>query len=160
MIQRIQTIFLILVVTSMTTFLFVPHWSKVDNETGESHQMTAISYNVQESVAAEMETLFIPYAVAGLFGVLVIIVSVIEILKYNNRVLQMKLGMANSFLILFTLGASGWFWFSLGRTVLPYIPVGFGFGLLMPAFAMIFNRMALRFIKKDEDLVRSVDRIR
>ena len=26
--------------------------------------------------------------------------------------------------------------------------------------AMIFNRMALRFIKKDEELVRSVDRIR
>ena len=33
-------------------------------------------------------------------------------------------------------------------------------GLFMPAAALIFNSLANRFIRKDERLIRSVDRIR
>jgi hypothetical protein len=33
-------------------------------------------------------------------------------------------------------------------------------GYFLPLGAMIFNSLANRYIKKDEDLVRSVDRIR
>lgn len=35
-----------------------------------------------------------------------------------------------------------------------------GFGLFMPILALVFNRLALRAIQKDEDLIKSVDRIR
>ncbi|MDH5475966.1 MAG: DUF4293 domain-containing protein [Cyclobacteriaceae bacterium] len=160
MIQRIQTIFLVLVVASMTTFLFVPQWAKIDIETGESHEMSAFQYRTLEEEGAEPIVSFFPYIAVGIFAVLAIIVGLVEIFKFNNRVLQMKLGVLNSFLIVATLASAGWFWYTIGRQMLPHIPVGFGLGLILPAIAMVFNRMALRFIKRDEDLVRSVDRVR
>lgn len=160
MIQRIQTIFLVLIVACMTTFLFVPQWAKMDTETGERHEMQAFSYNSVETESAEEIVNSFPYMIVGIFACLSIIVGLIEISKFKNRVLQMKLGVLNSFLIVATLGTAGWFWYTLGRQMLPHIPVGFDLGLILPAIAMVFNRMALRFIKKDEDLVRSVDRIR
>lgn len=160
MIQRIQTIFILLVVASMTTFLFVPQWAKMDAETGESYSMTPFYYTSIESDSAEAIITYVPYGAVGLFASLIIIIGIVQIFKFKNRVLQMKLGMLNAFLIVGTLAGAGWFWYTLGRQMLPHIPVGFELGLILPAIAMVFNRMAMRFIKKDEDLVRSVDRIR
>lgn len=160
MIQRIQTIFILLVVASMTTFLFVPQWAKMDNETGEKHAMKAFHYTFVEMDGAAPVINYIPYGIVGGLASLIIIVALIQVFKFSNRVLQMKLGMTNAFIIIATLATSGWFWYTLGRQMLPHIPVGFELGLILPAIAMVFNRMALRFIKKDEDLVRSVDRIR
>lgn len=160
MIQRIQTIFILLVIASMTAFLFVPQWAKIDADTGELHKMQAFFYASVEKDGADQIIDYVPYAATGLLAMVVIFTGIFQMFKFKNRVLQMKLGMLNSVLIVATLAMAGWFWFTLGREMLPYIPVGFELGLILPAIAMVFNRMALRFIKKDEDLVRSVDRIR
>ena len=41
---------------------------------------------------------------------------------------------------------------SMGQYMLP--------GFFLPAIAMVFNILANRFIRRDENLVRSVDRLR
>ena len=158
MIQRIQSVFLLLLITSMTTFLFVPLWEKTDIETAETHEMYAFVYKV--TLENETQANPFPYAVVGALAVLIIVVALIEIGAYKNRVMQLKLGMLNAVLIVASLAVAGYYWYTLGRMVVPHVPVGFGLGLILPAIAMVFNRMALRFIKRDEDLVRSVDRIR
>jgi len=160
MIQRVQSIFIVLVVASMTTFLFVSQWSKLDLETGEMHQMKAFWYTSVASEGAEPIIEYLPYAAAGILAVLVVLVGTMQLFKFKNRVLQMKLGVFNSLLIVATLAVSGWYWYSLGRQVIPQIPLGFDLAIILPAIAMVFNRMALRFIKKDEDLVSSADRMR
>ena len=160
MIQRIQSIFIVLVIASMATFLFTSQWSKIDIETGEKHEMKAFWYTSVASEGADPVIAYMPYAAAGILATLVVLVGLIQLFKFKNRVLQMKLGVLNSLLIVATLAVSGWYWYSLGRQVIPQIPVGFDLAIILPAIAMVFNRMALRFIKKDEDLVRSVDRIR
>jgi drug/metabolite transporter (DMT)-like permease len=40
------------------------------------------------------------------------------------------------------------------------IQINYGIGTLMPILAMVMNFLAIRAIKKDEELVRSADRIR
>ena len=44
--------------------------------------------------------------------------------------------------------------------ILPNILGEYKLGLFMPAIALILNSIANRYIRKDEKLVRSVDRIR
>ena len=160
MIQRIQTIFLVLVIACMGAFLYLPIWGKMDTETGEVHQLKAFYHEViiaEESVSAYE---YMPYLATGILASIIILISLVELFKYKNRVLQMKLGMLNSLLIVGVLGLMMWFIFSGQKEWLPAIAGKFGAGLFMPAVAMLLNRMAIRSIKKDEDLVRSVDRIR
>jgi hypothetical protein len=160
MIQRIQSIFLVLMIACMGAFLYLPIWGKMDIATGEVHQLKAIAHE-QYTEADEIGTKeYMPFALAGALAGVIILISIIELFQYKNRLLQMKLGMLNSVLIVIILGLLMWFIFSGQDQWLPTIPGQFGVGLFMPALAMIFNRMAIRAIKKDEDLVRSVDRIR
>lgn len=160
MIQRIQTIFLILMIACMSAFLYLPIWGKMDADTGETHQIKAFYHEQFTEGDAIYLYEYMPYALAGILASLIILISLVEIFKYKNRVLQMKLGMFNSLLIVAVLAVLMWFIFSGQEEWLPTIAGKFDAGLFMPAIAMILNRMAIRSIKKDEDLVRSVDRIR
>ena len=160
MIQRIQSVFLLLVIASLITFLFIPLWVKSDVQSGEAHEMHALFYKGTTGEVVNPQLVYMPYMIVGILAVAAITIAIIQLFKFKDRVLQMKIGVLNSFFIVSTLGSAGFFWYTLGRELLPQQPISLGFGLVLPAFAMIFNRIALRFIKKDEDLVRSVDRIR
>ena len=160
MIQRIQTIFLVFVIACMGTFLYLPIWGKVDIETGEIHQIKALYHEHITEEGSMVVYDYMPYILAGILAGVIILISIVELFKYKNRLLQMKLGMINSLLIVGVLGILMWLVFTGQKEWLPTIAGKFGAGLFMPALAMIFNRLAIRSIKKDEDLVRSVDRIR
>jgi len=160
MIQRIQTIFLILVIALMAAFLALPIWGKMDTDSGEVYEIKALALVHIPSEGAEPILRYTPFAIVGGVAVLIILVTLFSIFKYKNRVLQMQLGMVNSILILVVLGLLMWEIFTGQNEWLPLVAGSFGAGLFMPAVAMVFNRMAIRSIKKDEDLVRSVDRIR
>jgi len=158
MIQRIQSIFLVLMIACLAAFLFLPIWGKMDVDTGEIHEIRALYH--EQIIEGELMVEYVPYAIAGALVIIVMLIAVVELFKYKNRMLQMKLGMINSFLIVAVLGVLMWLIFTGQDEWLPTIAGKFGAGLFMPALAMVFNRMAIRSIKKDEDLVRSVDRIR
>ena len=158
MIQRIQSIFLVLMIACLVAFLFLPIWGKMDVVTGEIHEIRALYH--EQIIEGELMVEYVPYAIAGALVIIVMLIAVVELFKYKNRMLQMKLGMINSFLIVAVLGVLMWLIFTGQDEWLPTIAGKFGAGLFMPALAMVFNRMAIRSIKKDEDLVRSVDRIR
>ena len=160
MLQRIQTVFLLLVIASMVSFIFIPQWTKYDVNTGETHQMQALYYMVISAEGQEPVYQYAPFSLAGILAVAAVTIAFLAMFKFKNRVLQLRLGLLNSLFIVATLGMVAWFWYSMSRDVLPHAPVSLGFGLGLPAIAMVFNRLALRFIKKDEELVRSVDRIR
>jgi len=80
----------------------------------------------------------------------------IEIFKFKNRVVQMKLAIANSFLMSINLALMTYFVIILQKEHVG----GFGIGIFIYALAMLLNILARRFIQKDEKLVRSVDRLR
>ncbi len=144
----------------MGAFLYLPIWGKMDVETGEIHQIKALYHEHITEEGSDIIYEYLPYTLVGVLAGIIILISLIELFKYKNRLLQMKLGMVNSLLIVIVLGVLMWLVFSGQKEWLPNIAGTFGAGLFMPALAMVFNRMAIRSIKKDEDLVRSVDRIR
>ncbi len=150
MIQRIQTIFLFLVVVLLITFNFLPYWQ---SNTGELTLLTyAFQLNYMDNITLEYG---LHTAVAVLSG-LGALVALIEIFMFKKRVFQMMMSVINSFLMMITIGLMAYFVFDLQKTA----PGNFELGAFTLAMAMFMNILARRFIQKDENLVRSVDRIR
>ena len=74
---------------------------------------------------------------------------------------QMKLGLAITFISMALLGIMAYYSYKVADPMLTSSQKGYyGLGLFVPVVALILNRLATFFIKKDEDLVRSMDRIR
>lgn len=85
------------------------------------------------------------------------LLALISILKYKNRQLQFVLGRLNMLLNAVLVGI-----FVYGSLNLPG-ESSFsekGIGVLLPIISIVFIVIANKAIKKDEDLVKSVDRFR
>ncbi len=94
------------------------------------------------------------------FATLSAIVAFYEIFRYKNRLTQLKLGFLNVLLMMVVLGSTVYFIFE-GETLSANATQGdFETGIYLPGLALIFNLLANRFIRRDEQLVRSVDRLR
>ena len=154
MIQRIQTIFLLLGIIALGLFNIYPYWVTTATDNQESFQLMSYGFVTIESGRAE--TIYGLYTVVAGIAIMALLVMLIEVLSYKNRILQMKLAIANSFIM------------SLDLVLMTYLIVSlqdeyqgsFGLGLFIFALAMLFNITSRRFIQRDEKLVRSVDRLR
>jgi hypothetical protein len=157
MIQRIQTLFLGIVVIVCTLCLFTPVWSAAS--ASKTTQVILTPFFLLENTNGIEKHHGVVYVALVLIAV--ILTSIFSIVKFKNRVLQMRLGMLNSLLLTVVVVA---FYFVIGnaKTILgqDLINEKFNMGFYLPLVAIVFNMLANRFIKKDEDLVRSVDRIR
>ena len=88
------------------------------------------------------------------------LIAFFEISMYRNRLTQIKLGALNA-LIMAGVIVSSVYMATQGETKwMPEMTGDYQFGLFLPIAAIILNMMANRFIRRDEMLVRSVDRMR
>lgn len=160
MLQRIQTVFLILVVILMLLMLIFPLWVYQSEGMQESYMLTAFYLEANTAGAEVPEKIYFPFMFVATLAIAAATIGIIEIAKFKNRLLQMKLGALNS---LFMAGAMGLgLYFASDIIDEKQFTNGwqYGAGVFLPAGAMICNVIANRFIRKDERLVRSVDRIR
>lgn len=169
MIQRIQTIFLFITAVLLVVLLFVPIWKNQEMNGGTlSGKLLLDAFklkfdaipNNSDSVITKM---FIPEKNVIYIAVLALsaaLSSLFSITKFKNRILQLKLGMLTSLLTSALLGAI-FLAIKQGNDLLNTSNKGeYLIGFFLPIGALIFNMLANRFIKKDENLVRSVDRLR
>jgi len=157
--QRVQTIFLALISISMIVFLFVPIWQEVSTD-GEIITLTAFSLKMHTTEGVMISTTGFPYFFVGVAAILVALVAIYEIIRFDNRLTQLKLGALNSLLMAVVLLLAVWFMIEAEKDINPAMQGSYQLGLFLPMLAMLFNVFANRFIRKDERLVRSVDRIR
>ena len=137
MIQRIQTIYLLLafVVTGVLLFFF-PLWTMSDNK--EYFFMQSQVYTI----------------ILGLSNSL----TLLSVVSYKKRQNQFVIGRLNIILNLILLGLFVYRSLNLsGET--PAVSEK-GIGMFLPAVAIVLLVLANKAIKKDEDLVKSVDRLR
>src|SRR5688572_5670033 len=101
--QRIQTVFLVIVITSLIVSIFFPLWV-YQGASGETHQLYPLHYTIVKATSNgdSRITQFLPYSITAILLVAATTIALIEIGKYRNRLLQMKLGALNS---LFMAGA-------------------------------------------------------
>ena len=169
MIQRVQTIFLFLIVVAMTVALSNPLWEKAGVRLPEMAHLTALQYSEQQAIpqqpgvplSSSPTNTITSVWYLGLLLALVGLSSLYAIFQYRNRLLQTGLCAVNALMLTAIMGIV------LYRTL--YAGKAYGNpadqGNFLPGFyaiiaALVFNALANRFIRKDEKLVRGSDRIR
>ena len=132
MIQRIQSVFLLLAAIAMAMLFFMPYVEVANDD-----------YFAKE------------YIIQTIFAAIVVIGLVATIFLYNNRNLQLRL---SRILLLFVLAFIAYAVYQLVQV--NFQNLEFEPGGLLPVFTGYFTMRAASKIKADEDLVRSVDRLR
>jgi peptidoglycan/LPS O-acetylase OafA/YrhL len=89
---------------------------------------------------------------------LIPLVAVVAIFLYKNRKVQMKMVVALMLLIIAVIALAVYYVYSVINTYDSELM--FGYKLVLPVLMLIFSILAYRRIKKDEELVRSYDRLR
>ena len=147
MIQRKQSLFLLAVVIIDILMFFIPFISF--NRASEP-----FTINLAEGISSVgvSSNIYYPFII----NALVILLSTIIIFLYKNRVLQYKLA---NLVVLFNVFITGLF-FLLDYINVSAENISFSLGAFLPLISAIFAYLAAHFIKKDELLVRSADRIR
>ncbi len=160
MIQRIQTIYLLLVVALGITLCFVPVVQFVTPEGAEvvrAWQLTALG--MTETTVTELPAI----QLNGLWGLLLAsalipVLALVDIFLYNKRLLQARL---NIFTIMLCLGYYGVLaiYIYLAKLMIDVDVYVMGWACL-PLVCLVLTVMATRRILKDEALVRAADRLR
>lgn len=165
MIQRLQSIFLLLVAISMGLLLAFDIWEKVSTAEGEvvtldayyltHYQLEGVEEGPPPVIQQE------PAWYIAILASLSAVVAIYSIFRYDNRMLQIKLGALNSLLIGATFVSIVALIQLQGEEMLISEEEGTNLtGFYLPIFALVFNMLANRFVRKDEALVRSADRFR
>ncbi len=147
MIQRKQSLFLLIVFILSGISIFIPFQKLTISPEN------VLSINLMPGLSEVNSTICIPMAL----DLLVVVLSVFIIFQFKNRVLQYKL---SNLLALLNVVIVGLFF------LLPFVKDGiagtinFSIGAFLPILSMISAFLAAHFVKKDEQLVRSADRIR
>lgn len=150
MLQRIQSLFLLLAAGAMLTASVTPLATFLFN--GDKVLFEAMGIYLNGTLTDSTWGLF-------LVGALSSILALATVFLYKNRMLQIRISIFN---IVLMVGFYLFFGFILYK-VHPVDQLTFqrvGVGVIMPAIAIIFTILAIRNIGADEALVRSLNRLR
>ncbi len=156
MIQRIQTVYLLIISILMVVLLFMP---LATVQRGE----TFYSFNVAGLYTMLTEKPDLVYPTWGLLvlTVAIALLSCIIIFLFRKRILQIRLCIFNALLM---IGFYGLFAFLLWKVKSESADALFSFtgqiGLTFPFIGIILDYLAIRNIGADEALVRSLERLR
>lgn len=155
MLQRIQSVYLLLASLSLLAVVLFPLFA-FDGESSSYILKMCLFSNGEESLA--IPTLYwVWLSLAWLTGLMLLI----SIFGFKNRKGQMQKGRIAYVLILAVLVCA----YFTGGAAEDLLPEGtwksvYGISFYLPAAALAFNFLANRAIKGDEDLVKSLDRLR
>lgn len=145
MIQRIQSVFLLLAAGGLGSLFAVP-FARSQQPIEASSFMQDSLYNLSDHVALMV--------VFGLTAVL----ALVSIFLFRNRKLQLRL------VALTLVGVVAGIALAVGLLLQQGITIDAGIqggiGAYLPLAAIVFLALAYRFIQKDDKLVRSMDRLR
>lgn len=146
MIQRIQTIFLLLAAGGMGSLLALP-FARTGSAVAASPLFSDAAFGITDHPA--LMALFLGAGALAL----------IAIFQYKNRPLQTRLTIF-SFIATFIGLILGALILMQDAIVVTDSQIDDSFGLYATGLSLVSNLLALRFIRKDESLVRSMDRLR
>lgn len=164
MIQRVQSIYLFLIVVLGILLFFVPALELVTPVEAPTQRMWELQATGLDEVTPNLDLLMLePIHLNGLWGLLLTtalipVLAFVVLILFRNRILQARLNIFLAFLCVGYYGILamyGWFAvqnFGVEWHVTPWAAI--------PAVCFVLTLMATRRILADEALVRAADRIR
>ena len=162
MLQRIQSVFLLISAIVMVSILFLPMWNMFNADAMEAVKLDAFKLSYVSVSSGGAETLISSKDThwIAVLALAAASVALISIFSFKNRLRQMQLNTLNSLLMGGCLIMT-YFYSTKGAVVLGVDGAGnYQVGFFVIAVALLCNSLGNRFIRKDEKLVRSADRIR
>lgn len=139
----------------MLVSFFFPLWRYVD-AAGIRYELYPLHYSVVEG--EQKSTAYFPYSLTAVLMIAAATVAAQTIRRYDNRLTQMKLAAFNTLLLMGVMGCVVYFSSRLNEE---FKYVGMSRGALWTIFAGVAcNWLAMRFIRRDEKLVKDSERLR
>lgn len=162
MIQRIQSVYLLLAAVMGVLIFFFPIATYLSDTNYFNFMIYAIEnlsrdpFDEMGVVADRITNWFtIPLSV---LQILIVVIALITIFRYRKRTLQMRLNYLNIFLNVLLVG--GIFYASTILEQETGVRPQYGIGGIFPLIAIVLTFLANHNIRKDERLIRSADRLR
>jgi hypothetical protein len=152
--QRKQTVFLAIAIACLVGMIFFPVWEAKDETT--RFTLYPLYYGVKTGDTNTV--VYFPYCIIAILGIAAATIAAMAIGKFENRLLQLKLGALNALLMAGCMGSAAYLAIKLIQA--NHMSGSYGVSLFFPAVAMVCNMIANRFIRKDENLVKDSDRLR
>lgn len=152
MIQRIQSVYLLLVTVLLVVALCMP--------VGQFIGADGVTANVFKPLGVSLADGGF-HSTWGLFGILLLsaVIAFCTIFLFRNRMLQVRMTIFSSILLIGYYIAFCVFMFVL-KTDLDATTFQLGWALCLPLIGIILNYLAFRAIYKDELMVKAADRLR
>lgn len=164
MIQRIQTLFLLIAFIATVLLFFFPvanitEFTQVQSELLETdyYELNATGFNDPSPNSSPLMNGYVFFPVIVILIMELILIGY-TIFRYKNRMHQLKLVKMGIFLNIILV--AGIFLNYPKLFIDSQIEIEPGLGTYFPLVSLIFLVMAYRYILKDEKLVKSVDRLR
>lgn len=159
MIQRPQSICMLIIIVSMLAVIAFPNFQITNAEKSLSATQTAFRFIIAQAANPEkiVDTQNRVHIAGG--ALLVIGLTAFSLSRFKNRLLQMKLGFGITLSIALTLVGIMYGAKAAASLGVPQVS-DHGIGFWASFLALFANILSNRLIRKDENLVRSMDRIR
>lgn len=154
MIQRLQTVFLALTILFMIGGIFFPIWVH-QGEAGELHKLFPLQLTITGEEGTQV--IYYPYCITAVLMIAAATVAIMEIRRYDNRMVQIKLGTLNTLILMCVMLCAVLF---SNNLMTEHPGSDHASGLYLNFAAVAANWIALRLIRRDEKLVRDSDKIR
>ncbi|HIY68895.1 MAG TPA: DUF4293 domain-containing protein [Candidatus Alistipes intestinigallinarum] len=154
MIQRIQTLYLLVI----TALLAVTLFARLAWFGGEGSEFGLYAFALKDAEGAVLHsTVYL-----GILLSLAAVVPLVTIFLYRRRMLQIRLCVVEMVLLVGCAVMEGIYYYLGCRVVsdLPFHTQGVGVAIALPVVSLLFAWLAARAIFRDELLVRGADRIR
>ncbi len=154
MIQRIQSLFLLLA-AGTTALLFNKSLSFV-SIFGDATALKAADQAMLADGVFEVND----HIILQILTITCIALPILALVLYKNRATQMKLSRINIAALVMLIALSVILFVSDYKLIAEGTEVTIEYGYIIPVVSLVLVILALRFIRKDDQLVRSADRLR
>lgn len=148
MIQRIQTVYLLIVAILMVVMMSVPV-ARFITEDNQISKVTNLAIVGQDGAS--------DYSIWALFAVLMVVavLSLVTIFMYKKRMRQIRFTIFSSVMLIGYYGILAYF-----LSVRDFQELSMSWTVCIPFISIVLNWLAIRAIGKDEMLVKAYERLR
>jgi len=156
MIQRIQSLYLLLVVILMSFLVFKP-FAEVAVKDGQV--VIFYTYAVKKFITSEHSEMIIRTLPVIIMVCLIGLISFMNIFQFNRRIIQMRVCVLN-ILLMAGLMILMFYYYYMVKSALQVESHALKLPVIVPVIGIVLTLLAYRKIHEDEVLVRSYDHLR
>ncbi|HMQ08938.1 MAG TPA: DUF4293 domain-containing protein [Saprospiraceae bacterium] len=145
MIQRLQTLFYFLSASTLAALFFLPFAESASPIEG---------YFNDQLFSVSDHPILVTLTAMGILG------GLIAVFLYKNRTLQLRLGYLIITISVLIPCLSVWLLYSEETAFNGTVEIRDRLGMFLPVITIVLAVLANRFVKKDEQLIQSMDRLR